>query len=163
MIIQPLSGFNLDGFNLRLKLCTDNSVHSVDKQDALQVVPLVLNGTGKKAATQAWHLLTPKQISDGSAILARPSAKMRKLLECLKSDFAAGKKVLVFSQWTCFLNLLQRYLLDSSETGLEAGQVRSLDGSLNRKQRAACVAWLEEEGEKPKEGEKKRTTSSSRD
>ena len=72
-----------------------------------------------------------------------PSAKMRALVQALQQDVAAGRKVLVFSQWTCFLRLLTNFLLGSGV--LKQGQVRTLDGSMSMSQRQTVVDWLNDE------------------
>ena len=93
-----------------------------------------------------------------------PSAKMSALLTELRADERSSRKVLVFSQWTCFLALLRQYLAQESRgaqrgapaagasrgagqsTSWEANdQIRVLDGSMNLAQRQRCVDWLNDD------------------
>eukprot|EP00397_Hematodinium_sp_SG-2012_P006826 GEMP01006862.1.p1 GENE.GEMP01006862.1~~GEMP01006862.1.p1 ORF type:complete len:986 (-),score=263.97 GEMP01006862.1:661-3618(-) len=67
-----------------------------------------------------------------------PSTKMSTVLEMIEEDMSQGRKVLVFSQWTCFLNLLEKMF---SEEDIPQ---RRLDGTQNMDQRRAAASWLEE-------------------
>ncbi|CAD7922548.1 unnamed protein product [Amoebophrya sp. A25] len=72
-----------------------------------------------------------------------PSAKMASLAQRISEDFREGRKVLVFSQWTCFLQLLNVYF--KAKMNCTGDQIRTLDGSLSIQQRQACVDWLNAE------------------
>jgi len=66
------------------------------------------------------------------------STKMKALLRFLREDMAAQRRVVVFSQWTSFLDLIGP-VLDSATIPF-----RRFDGSLSREERQACVSWLSE-------------------
>mmetsp|Transcript_62690 Transcript_62690/g.149555 ORF Transcript_62690/g.149555 Transcript_62690/m.149555 type:complete len:1261 (-) Transcript_62690:115-3897(-) len=73
-----------------------------------------------------------------------PSTKMRELVKLLEADMAAGRRAVVFSQWTSFLDLIQG-ALDGAKIPW-----RRFDGSLSVAERKDRVAWLgapSEEGE----------------
>lgn len=63
---------------------------------------------------------------------------MKELLKLLHTDMAEGHRAVVFSQWTSFLELIER-ALDTARI-----QHRRFDGSLSLEERAHRVAWLSE-------------------
>jgi len=70
-------------------------------------------------------------------------SKIRALLRLLKEDMAAGRRAIVFSQWTSFLDLVSRAL----EGQTPAVPWRRFDGSHTLLQRRQAVEWLNEAGE----------------
>lgn len=72
------------------------------------------------------------------------SSKIRVLVKSLQADMAAGRCVVVFSQWTAFLELLGGALTGQAPTIAW----RRFDGSLSVSQRRGVVEWLQE-GRKP--------------
>merc|ERR1712139_565544 len=88
-------------------------------------------GCKKLASTEGSETSLPHELH---------SSKMRVLLKVLRADVDAGRCVIVFSQWTAFLQLLGRAL---------DGQVptvawRQFDGSLNVTQRRSAVEWFQQ-------------------
>lgn len=67
------------------------------------------------------------------------STKMKQLMSLLRVDIAEGHRVVVYSQFTSFMDLI------SSALDSEKIEHKRFDGSLNLDQRAECVAWLAEE------------------
>lgn len=86
------------------------------------------------------HLLAKASASESTN--AEPtgihSTKMKELLKLLHTDMAEGHRAVVFSQWTSFLELIER-ALDTARI-----QHRRFDGSLSLEERAHRVAWLSE-------------------
>lgn len=86
------------------------------------------------------HLLAKASASESTS--AEPtgihSTKMKELLKLLHTDMAEGHRAVVFSQWTSFLELIER-ALDTARI-----QHRRFDGSLSLEERAQRVAWLSE-------------------
>jgi len=67
------------------------------------------------------------------------STKMRELMKLLREDMAGGRRSVVFSQWTSFLDLI------GSAAEAEEIPWKRLDGSLSREARMDCVNWLKDE------------------
>jgi len=67
------------------------------------------------------------------------STKMKELMQLLKVDMADGHRAVVYSQFTSFMDLI------GSALDTEGIEHKRFDGSLTLDQRAACVAWLQEE------------------
>lgn len=89
----------------------------------------------------------PKRLmasSDGQGLV--PSTKMKELLNYLQEDMAAGRRSVVYSQWTSFLDLVGD-MLQKSEIPFQR-----FDGSLNLEERHKRVMWLSEEAPPGKEG-----------
>mmetsp|Transcript_44100 Transcript_44100/g.101816 ORF Transcript_44100/g.101816 Transcript_44100/m.101816 type:complete len:1218 (+) Transcript_44100:95-3748(+) len=65
-----------------------------------------------------------------------PSTKMRELVKLLRSDMEAGRRAVVFSQWTSFLDLIQG--------SLDGAKIpwKRFDGSLSVPERKERVTWL---------------------
>jgi len=76
--------------------------------------------------------------SDGGGAGPIQSTKTKALLGFLREDMAAQRRVVVFSQWTSFLDLVGPAL------DAETIPFRRFDGSLSREERQACVAWFSE-------------------
>jgi DNA repair protein RAD5 len=72
---------------------------------------------------------------EGNAVY---STKMLELLKRLKADVSSGHRIVVFSQWTSFLDLIG--------PALDAARLpwRRFDGSLSMEERSRRVAWLAE-------------------
>eukprot|EP00927_Polykrikos_kofoidii_P006630 TRINITY_DN12688_c0_g1_i1.p1 TRINITY_DN12688_c0_g1~~TRINITY_DN12688_c0_g1_i1.p1 ORF type:complete len:1768 (+),score=385.45 TRINITY_DN12688_c0_g1_i1:782-5305(+) len=89
-------------------------------------------------------------VTDGAVAGSNPahSTKMKELIRLLREDMVAGRRVVVFSQWTSFLSLVG--------TALESCSIpfRQFDGSLTLEARQQRVAWLSEKvTESDKEGD----------
>lgn len=76
--------------------------------------------------------------SDGGATEGALSTKMKELLRLLREDMAAGRRAVVFSQWTSFLELVGGALENAGVP------FKQFDGSLSREQRQTVIAWLGE-------------------
>eukprot|EP00928_Gymnodinium_smaydae_P090639 TRINITY_DN7440_c0_g2_i1.p1 TRINITY_DN7440_c0_g2~~TRINITY_DN7440_c0_g2_i1.p1 ORF type:complete len:1520 (+),score=286.23 TRINITY_DN7440_c0_g2_i1:114-4673(+) len=74
------------------------------------------------------------------------STKMTELLAKLKEDIAAGRRAVVFSQWTSFLDLI------GNACDSEAIPWKRFDGSLSLEERNRRVLWLGEPAEAGREG-----------
>ncbi|CAD7951585.1 unnamed protein product, partial [Amoebophrya sp. A120] len=120
------------------------------KNKAAGLVPTSTSSTGSYKATS--KPAAPARKPTSSVLLQQhrkaiqyPSAKMKLLAEKIKHDVQIeNRKILVFSQWTCFLSLLESYfLLPEGSKQLTSNQVRTLDGSLSIHQRQDCVDWLQ--------------------
>eukprot|EP00762_Andalucia_godoyi_P004076 ANDGO_06338.mRNA.1 Putative SWI/SNF-related matrix-associated actin-dependent regulator of chromatin subfamily A member 3-like 2 len=80
---------------------------------------------------------------DGSAAIANPydlataGAKLNALLHDLQVEIPSSEKVLVFSQWTSFLDLVEPVISDA-----QIPYVR-LDGSMTREERAEAVTTFQ--------------------
>jgi SNF2 family DNA or RNA helicase len=82
---------------------------------------------------------TASSDSDGSRQpSALQSTKVKELVKLLREDMAAGRRAVVFSQWTSFLDLVEKGLGDA------AIPWRRFDGSLSLEERQKRVAWLGE-------------------
>jgi DNA repair protein RAD5 len=67
------------------------------------------------------------------------STKMKMLLDLLQEDIDSGRRAVVFSQWTSFLDLIGAAL---DTVGVPH---QRFDGSLSREARHKCVQWLGED------------------
>lgn len=72
------------------------------------------------------------------------SSKIRVLMKALCADMEAGRRSIVFSQWTAFLELVGR-ALDGQGSSVPW---RQFDGSLSTTQRRSMVEWFQQ-GSKP--------------
>jgi DNA repair protein RAD5 len=79
--------------------------------------------------------------SDGSLPEELYSSKVRVLMKVLRADMEAGRCVVVFSQWTAFLQLIGRAL----DGQLPALMWKQFDGSLSTSQRRSVVEWFQQE------------------
>lgn len=77
--------------------------------------------------------------AEGGTAASAHSTKMKELLKFLGQDMEAGRRAVVFSQWTSFLDLVG--------SALEGASIpfRRFDGSLSREQRGVCVDWLSDQ------------------
>lgn len=74
------------------------------------------------------------------------STKMRELMWRVQADVSSGHRVVVFSQWTSFLDLISPAL---DAAGIPT---RRFDGSLSLEERGCRVAWLMEDAPKATSG-----------
>mmetsp|Transcript_44595 Transcript_44595/g.126019 ORF Transcript_44595/g.126019 Transcript_44595/m.126019 type:complete len:1444 (+) Transcript_44595:53-4384(+) len=92
----------------------------------------VLPGASRFPARLMAEALGPEAAGSEGAL----STKMKELMSRLRLDMAEGRRVVVFSQWTSFLDLVGN--------AFEAAKVnwQRFDGSLSLDQRQARVNWL---------------------
>lgn len=97
--------------------------------------------SGESAACQ--RLFAPV-VAEGSLPEALHSSKIIALVKALRADMEAGRRVVVFSQWTSFLELVGMALNGQSSPVAW----RQFDGSLTTTQRRSMVEWFQQ-GSKP--------------
>jgi len=132
----------LDDFESRLNFTC--AVCGEDTQNPLPPVPcghIVCVSCGGNDGCRACN----KQADDGNGVLPPQlhSAKIRAVVKALQANMAEGCRVVVFSQWTGFLDLLSKALNGQTP----AIPWMSFTGKLSIEQRQRRVSWLNERGD----------------
>ena len=84
------------------------------------------------------HLMA-KASAENKGTGAHHSTKMKELLTLLRADMAEGRRAVVYTQFTSFMDLI------SGALDAEGISHKRFDGSLKLEQRDECVKWLAEE------------------
>ena len=105
----------------------------------------VQDGDLMEAALRETPIEVPRHVETNLKSKGIYSSKMKALREHLLSDDCKGHKIVVFSQWTSFMNLVEQMFKDTSIV-----QFR-LDGSMSQQKRSRAIQGFTDHSQDPQE------------